>query len=145
MFRLKELRESRRLTQDGLGKKFGLAGSTISLYERGQRQADYETLIKFADFFDVSVDYLLGREVNFPDCQRRRNLQRDRNDEEELERRARDDLAELADRYNTHSREALKHQERAQMCMAGILRYQADKNADELRKVLEMTDTLRLM
>lgn len=64
---------------------------------------------------------------------------------EELERRARDDLAELADRYNTHSREALKHQERAQMCMAGILRYQADKNADELRKVLEMTDTLRLM
>lgn len=38
--------------------------NTISRYETGVRQADYETLILFADYFDVSIDYLLGRTDN---------------------------------------------------------------------------------
>lgn len=38
--------------------------NSISRYETGARQADYETLIMFADYFDVSVDYLLGRTEN---------------------------------------------------------------------------------
>ena len=44
-----------------LGKKFGLAESTISGYENEAREPDFETLVKFADFFDCSIDYLLGR------------------------------------------------------------------------------------
>lgn len=35
--------------------------NTISRYENGRRQADYETLIKIADYFHVSIDYLLER------------------------------------------------------------------------------------
>ena len=35
--------------------------NSISRYENGEREADYATLIRFADYFDVSLDYLLGR------------------------------------------------------------------------------------
>lgn len=38
--------------------------NTISRYETGEREADYDTLIALADFFDVSIDYLLGRTDN---------------------------------------------------------------------------------
>jgi transcriptional regulator with XRE-family HTH domain len=38
--------------------------NTISRYENGVREADYKTLIMFADYFDVSLDYLLGRTEN---------------------------------------------------------------------------------
>ena len=44
--------------------EMNMAQNTISQYENEVRQADYETLIAFADFFDVSVDYLLGRTDN---------------------------------------------------------------------------------
>lgn len=38
--------------------------NTISCYETGEREADYNTLIKIADYFDVSIDYLLERTDN---------------------------------------------------------------------------------
>lgn len=38
--------------------------NSISRYENGQREADYATLISFADYFDVSIDYLLERTNN---------------------------------------------------------------------------------
>ncbi|MBO4433049.1 MAG: helix-turn-helix transcriptional regulator [Clostridia bacterium] len=38
--------------------------NSISRYERGEREADYSTLIKFADYFNVSLDYLLERTDN---------------------------------------------------------------------------------
>ena len=38
--------------------------NSVSRYENGERQADYNTLIKFADYFDVSIDYLLERTDN---------------------------------------------------------------------------------
>lgn len=38
--------------------------NSISRYENEERQADYNMLIKIADYFDVSVDYLLGRTDN---------------------------------------------------------------------------------
>ena len=62
MFRLRELRMEKGLTMKQVGASMGLAESTISLYETGKRQPDYETLGRFADYFGVSVDYLLGRE-----------------------------------------------------------------------------------
>lgn len=62
MIRLRELRAQKGLTMKQVGTAMGLAESTISLYETGKRQPDYETLGRFADYFGVSVDYLLGRE-----------------------------------------------------------------------------------
>lgn len=44
-----------------LALKLGLNQNTVSRYENCQREADYQTLIMFADFFDVSIDYLIGR------------------------------------------------------------------------------------
>lgn len=59
--RLRELRKSKNLTMKELGGKMSLAESTISGYEIGNRKPDMEILQKLADFFEVSVDYLLGR------------------------------------------------------------------------------------
>ena len=42
----------------------GLNQNSISRYEKGQREADYKTLIAFADYFNVSIDYLLERTDN---------------------------------------------------------------------------------
>ncbi|MCM1194967.1 MAG: helix-turn-helix domain-containing protein [Corallococcus sp.] len=61
MKNLKRLRESKGLSQLQLALKLGLNQNTVSRYENGQREADYQTLIMFADFFDVSIDYLIGR------------------------------------------------------------------------------------
>lgn len=58
--RLKEERTSKGLSQEELGKYFNLDKSTISLYESGKRQPDYDTLAAFAKFFNCSTDYLLG-------------------------------------------------------------------------------------
>lgn len=64
MFRLRELREQRNLTQIRLSIELHMSQNTISRYESEQREADYKTLIMFADFFNVSLDYLLGRTNN---------------------------------------------------------------------------------
>lgn len=58
--RLKSLRKDKGLTQKELGHHFNLSQSSIAFYEKGEREPDFATLIKFADFFDVSTDYLLG-------------------------------------------------------------------------------------
>lgn len=60
-FRLKELRKKRKISQLKLAIDLNMNQNTISRYERMEREADYETLIKFADYFNVSLDYLLGR------------------------------------------------------------------------------------
>ena len=59
--RLRILRENIDINQEKLGKILGLSTSTIGMYEQGRRQPDNETLLKLSDFFDVSVDYLLGK------------------------------------------------------------------------------------
>lgn len=64
MFRLKELRKSKGISQRRLAIDLNMAQNTISRYENEVREADYKTLILFADYFDVSVDYLLGRTKN---------------------------------------------------------------------------------
>lgn len=63
MSKIRELRKERNLTMKKLGESIGVAESTISLYETGKRQPDNEMLKKIADFFNVSTDYLLGRDV----------------------------------------------------------------------------------
>lgn len=64
MLKLRELRKKCGLTLKELGTVIGVAESTISQYETGKRQPDYETLLKLGEYFGVSVDYLLGRETN---------------------------------------------------------------------------------
>ena len=58
--RIRELRKQHKMTMKQLGQVVGLAESTISQYETGKRQPDNETLLRLGEFFDVSVDYLLG-------------------------------------------------------------------------------------
>lgn len=59
---LRELREKRGLTLEQVAEGVGLRNQYISNYELGKRRPDYDTICKLADFFGVSVDYLLGRE-----------------------------------------------------------------------------------
>lgn len=59
--RLKELRKEKRLTQLKVAMDLNLSQNTISRYETGEREASYNELIKIADYFNVSIDYLLGR------------------------------------------------------------------------------------
>ena len=59
--RLKALREKRGISQLKLAMDLGLNQNSISRYESGTREADYKTLIALADYFDVSIDYLLER------------------------------------------------------------------------------------
>lgn len=60
-FRLKKLRKERKISQLKLAIDLNMNQNTISRYENLEREADYETLIKFADYFGVSLDYLMGR------------------------------------------------------------------------------------
>ena len=57
----KRLRTSSGYTQSEMAEKLGIAKSTISMYENGNREPDFETLELIADFFNVDIDYLLGR------------------------------------------------------------------------------------
>lgn len=59
---LRDLRESKRLSQTDLAQEFFVNQITISQYERGTRRLSIEMLIKYADYFNVSTDYILGRE-----------------------------------------------------------------------------------
>ena len=63
-FRLKYLRKERNISQLKLALDLNMNQNSISRYENSEREADYETLIKFADYFGVSLDYLLGRTEN---------------------------------------------------------------------------------
>jgi len=62
--RLKELRKKRKISQVKLAMDLSMNQNSISRYENGTREADYKTLIQFADYFDVSIDYLLERTDN---------------------------------------------------------------------------------
>lgn len=64
IFRLKELRKTRKISQTKLVMDLNMSQNNISRYETERRQADYETLIAFGDYFNVSVDFLLGRTDN---------------------------------------------------------------------------------
>ena len=62
--RLKELRRSLGITQKELASSLGIAQPTLSGWETGRFQIDYDNLGKLADFFGTSIDYILGRSVD---------------------------------------------------------------------------------
>lgn len=57
----KSLRTQHKLTQQELATKLGVSRSAIGMYENGEREPDFETLEAIADFFNVDMDYLIGR------------------------------------------------------------------------------------
>lgn len=59
---LKYLRMRENLSQSELADKLGVAKSTISMYEVGKREPDFETLEAIADFFNVDMNFLLGKD-----------------------------------------------------------------------------------
>ena len=59
--RLKELRTDANMSREKLADALAVSVRQISYWETGQRQCDFNMLIKIADFFSVSIDYLLGR------------------------------------------------------------------------------------
>ena len=59
--RLRELRESRSYTQLKVAIDLNLNQNSVSRYESGAREAGYELLIQFADYYNVSIDYILYR------------------------------------------------------------------------------------
>ena len=59
--RLKELRTSKGLTMEQLAKEINSTRGTISNFENENKKPSLDMLIKLADYFDVSIDYLVGR------------------------------------------------------------------------------------
>ena len=59
--RIRSLRESAKLSQVKMGEIVGAKQSSINRYEQDQTSPSYEILVRYADFFDVSLDYILGR------------------------------------------------------------------------------------
>lgn len=62
--RIRDLREDRDLNQTTVAKMLGISQTGYSKYETGENDVPTDILIKLADFYDVSVDYLLGRTKN---------------------------------------------------------------------------------
>jgi len=60
---LKELRSRENMTQSALASAIGVSLGAVGNWESNKRMPDYDTLNKIADYFNVSVDYLLGRET----------------------------------------------------------------------------------
>lgn len=63
--RIKELREERDLTQEDVAKAIQTSQRNISRWEKGQNEPASSFLIKLADFFDVSIDFLVSRSDDF--------------------------------------------------------------------------------
>ena len=78
--RLAQLREEKNLSQAQVGKIINAAQNTVSQWEKGNRGISSEVLIQLADFYRVSIDYLLGRTENRTALQE--NIQSDTTNEE---------------------------------------------------------------
>jgi len=59
--RIASLREKLSMTQEDLSNKLGISRASLSHYENNRRAPDYETIVKIANLFHVSIDYLIGR------------------------------------------------------------------------------------
>lgn len=59
--RVRELRAEKGLSQKQLAERIKVSERTVSYWENGARECDFDTLWDLADFFEASVDFLLGR------------------------------------------------------------------------------------
>lgn len=60
--RIKELRKSKKMSQSELGKFIGVSQTTVTAWENGRAEPSSSYVAKLATFFNVSTDYLLGRD-----------------------------------------------------------------------------------
>ena len=67
MKNLKLLRKQHNLSQKEIGNIFHASQNTVSQWENGTRKPSYDIIQEIADYFDVSVDYLLGRQEQLPE------------------------------------------------------------------------------
>ena len=63
--KIKELREEKQISQKALAVAIGTSQRNIGRWENGENEPSYSQLVKLADFFQVSLDYLVGREDDF--------------------------------------------------------------------------------
>ncbi|SCV19936.1 Transcriptional regulator, XRE [Bacillus cereus] len=77
---IRDLRKQKGITQKELAQSLQLSESTIGMYERNERQPDYNTLIRIADYFTVSTDFLLGRDFNVKEDRNNKELDQWLND-----------------------------------------------------------------
>ena len=98
MNRLKELRKEKKLTQEELAQEIGVSKITILRWENGERQIKPEKAQQLADYFGVSVGYLLGYEEA-------KTLENILKDAEEYLEMTEDDL--LSDNYSSRIKIAL--------------------------------------
>jgi transcriptional regulator with XRE-family HTH domain len=61
LLRLSELRKKNHLSQENIADILGVARTTYAMYEQGHREMDYSTLLKIADYYKVSLDYIFDR------------------------------------------------------------------------------------
>jgi len=66
--RIKNLRQSKEMNQVQLAKKLGVKKQTVSNWENDNIMPSVDTLVRIADFFHVSTDYLLGRTIQEPEA-----------------------------------------------------------------------------
>ena len=95
--RLAELRKKANISQASLAKKFKVTQHTVSRWETGDREPDNETLTKLADFFGVTIDYLLGRDI-----------QETKNDLSADESKKVDEIYEIYDKLSDEAKEKLR-------------------------------------
>lgn len=101
MQKLKELRIERGIQQKELAATLGIGANTLSQYENGKREPDNKTLVKLADYFGVSVDYLLEhtdapeKQENPPQSDGNYNMELNDRDERDISRRLDRMLSEL--------------------------------------------------
>ena len=62
--KLKELRKAENLTQQQLADELKISRVNYTRYENGSVRPDYETLIKIADFYDISLDDIFNRKTD---------------------------------------------------------------------------------
>ncbi|KAA0777963.1 MULTISPECIES: helix-turn-helix domain-containing protein [Bacillus cereus group] len=77
---IRDLRKQKGITQKELAQSLQLSESTIGMYERNERQPDYNTLIRIANYFNVSTDFLLGRDFNVKEDRNNKELDQWLND-----------------------------------------------------------------
>ena len=61
---LEKLRKERKLTQEEASRMLNMQKQTYQNYELKKRQPDIDTLCKLADFYDTSIDYIVGRQTH---------------------------------------------------------------------------------
>lgn len=104
--RIKELRDEKQLSQKFLAEKIGTSQRNIGRWENGENEPTYTQLVKLADFFNCSIDYIVGREDDFGNVILSAGNGAELSSEEK-------ELLRLFDKLNLFEREAMMIQMRA--------------------------------